>query len=84
MQQLVPVSLRACQPLGLRAGGDERVVADVGDVALQRDQLLVALGVAVDAEQLGLVAAVVLDDRDDRLAGQVAGEQPDVGLVDVA
>jgi hypothetical protein len=37
----------------------------------------------VHAEQLGLVAPVALDDRNDRLAGEVAGEQRDVGLVDV-
>jgi hypothetical protein len=38
----------------------------------------------VHAEQLGLVAAVVINDRNDRLAGEVAGEQPRIGLVDVA
>jgi hypothetical protein len=38
----------------------------------------------VDAEELCVVASVTADDRDDRLAGQVAGEQRDVGLVDVA
>jgi hypothetical protein len=38
----------------------------------------------VHAEQLGLVAAVVVDDRNDRLAREVAGEQARVGLVDVA
>jgi hypothetical protein len=35
------------------------------------------------AKQLCLVASVALDDRDDRLAGQVAGQQRDIGLVDV-
>jgi hypothetical protein len=37
----------------------------------------------VDPEQVGLVCAVALNDRDDRLAGEVTREQPDVGLVDV-
>jgi hypothetical protein len=37
----------------------------------------------VHPKQLGLVTPVALDDRDDRLAGEVAGEQRDVGLVDV-
>jgi hypothetical protein len=38
----------------------------------------------VDAEEVGLVAPIAAQDRDDRLAGQIAGEQRDVGLVDVA
>jgi hypothetical protein len=37
----------------------------------------------VDPEQLGLVAAVALDDRHDRLSREVARQQRDVGLVDV-
>jgi hypothetical protein len=37
----------------------------------------------VHAEQLGVITAVAVDDRDDRLAGQVAGEQRGIGLVDV-
>jgi hypothetical protein len=37
----------------------------------------------VHTEQLGLIAAVVIDDRNDRLAGEVAREQRDIGLVDV-
>jgi hypothetical protein len=37
----------------------------------------------VHAEQLGLITAVVFDDRNDRLAREVAGEQCDIGLVDV-
>jgi hypothetical protein len=37
----------------------------------------------VNAEQVGLVAAVGLDDRDDRLPGQIAGEQRRIGLVDI-
>jgi hypothetical protein len=37
----------------------------------------------VHAEQLRLVPTIVLDDRDDRLAGEVTGKQRDVGLVDV-
>jgi hypothetical protein len=37
----------------------------------------------MNAEQVGLIVAVGLDDRDDRLAGQIAGEQRGVGLVDV-
>jgi hypothetical protein len=71
------------QALGLVRRRDERVVADVGDVALERRQLVIAARGAMDAEQLGLVAPVALDDRDDRLAGQVASQQRDVGLVDV-
>jgi hypothetical protein len=34
-------------------------------------------------EQLRVVPTVVLDDRDDRLAGEVAREQRHIGLVDV-
>jgi hypothetical protein len=37
----------------------------------------------VHAEQVGLVTTVALDDRDDRLARQVAREQRDIGLVGV-
>jgi hypothetical protein len=83
VQQLVAVGLGSGQPLGLLTRGHERVVADVGDVTLQPGQFLVAAGRAVDAEQLGLVTVVAPYDRDDRLAGQVTGEQRDVALVDV-
>jgi hypothetical protein len=38
----------------------------------------------MDAEQLSLVAPVAADDRNDRLAGQIAGQQRNVSLVDVA
>ena len=71
------------QAVGLLLRRDERVVADVGDVAFELDQLLVVLGRPVDAEQLGLIAAVGACDGDDRLARQVSGEQGDVCLVDV-
>jgi hypothetical protein len=37
----------------------------------------------MDAEHIRRVLAVALDDRDDRLAGQVARQQRDVRLVDV-
>ena len=58
VQQRVAAGLVAGQPLRLVRRRDERVVADVGDVALELRQLLVAAGGAVHAEQLRLVAAV--------------------------
>src|SRR5690348_9959991 len=82
-EELVAAGFVGRQPAGFLGRGDERVVADVGDVALERRELFVAACGAVHPEQLGLVAAVALDDRDDRLAGQVAGEQRGVRLVDV-
>jgi hypothetical protein len=46
-------------------------------------ELLVAPRRPADAEQLSLVALVALDDRHDRLAGQVARDECDIGLVQV-
>ena len=83
VQQRVAAGLVAGQPLRLVRRRDEGVVADVGDVALELRQLLVAARRPLHAEQLGLVAAVALEDRHDRLPGQVAGDERDVGLVDV-
>ena len=62
------------------------VVAEVGDRALERDQLLLAPGHTPLAEHVrrpGLAAFLAPDDRDERLAGQVAGDQRCVDLVDV-
>jgi hypothetical protein len=73
----------AHKPVRLLGGRDERVEADVGDVALERRELVVARGPAAHAEELGLVGRAVLDDRDDRLPREVAGHQRDVRLVDV-
>jgi hypothetical protein len=83
LEQLVAAGLVARQPIGLLRRRDERVVADVRDVALERRELVVPRRGAADAEQLGLVAAVAAHDRDDRLAREVAGQERDIGLVDV-
>ena len=71
------------QALCLLPRADERVEADVGDVALELRELLVAARGALDAEELGLEAPVALDDRHDRLSREVARDQRDVRLVDV-
>ena len=71
------------QPLGLVRRRDERVEADIGDVALEHGQLLIASGPPSDAEELGLVLPAVAHDRNDRLACEVAGDERDIGLVHV-
>ena len=83
VQQLVASLRVGRQPLGLLGRRDERVEADVGDVALENGQLVVASRPPAHAEELGLVPRAVPHDRDDRLAREVAGHQRDVRLVDV-
>jgi hypothetical protein len=73
----------AHEPVGVLGRRDERVEADIGDVAPEGRQLVLASGPPADAEELGLIRGAVSDDRDDGLAGQIAGDQRDVGLVDV-
>jgi hypothetical protein len=88
VQELVASRLVGREPLRLGRRGDERVIAHVGDVALQRGQFLVATGGAMHAEEVGLVprrvgGVRVLDDGDDRLAREIARQQGRVGLVDI-
>ena len=81
VQQQIAVGLVARETLRLVARAHEGVEADVGDVALEPRELLVAARRAMHAEELRLVAVAVADDRHDRLAGQVAGDQRDVRFV---
>jgi hypothetical protein len=83
VQQLVATALVGGEPLRLLGGGHERVVADIGDVPFELLELLIVARGAVDAEQVGLVMTVALDDRNDCLAGQVAREQRNIGLVEI-
>ena len=83
VQQLVARCGVAGETLRVLAARDERVVADVCDVALELHELLVAARRAPDAEQLCLVASVAAHDRHDRLARQIAGDERDVRLVHV-
>ena len=83
MQELVPSGVVVGETLRLVGCCDERVVADVGDVALELRELLVSVSGAVDAEELRLVAVLTPHDRHDRLPGQIPREKADIRLVDV-
>ena len=83
VEQLVACGRVTAHALRVLLRPDERVEADIGDVALELREVGIAAGGALDAEQLGLVAPVALHDRHDRLPRQVARDQRDVGLVHV-
>ena len=81
LDALVHQAVQQLVAIDLLVSPHERVVADVGDVALELRELLVAARRAMHAEELGLVAVAARIDRDDRLARQVARDERDVGLV---
>ena len=82
VQQLVAGGLvleSAPRPLG-----DERVVADVGDVALELRELVVAACRAAHAEELGLIAAAATGSIGTiALPVRSPATERGVGLVDV-
>ncbi len=70
----------------LRLGDPERVVAEVGDRAFQLDELRLGPGhpaLAEDGRVPDFAALLAADDRDEGLAGEVAGDDGGVDLVDV-
>ena len=65
-----------------RRVGAERVVAAADDRVLERGDLVLGRHLVAVLEQRRVpVAAAVVDDRDERLAGHVAAEHEHVGLV---
>jgi len=85
MKKLVELVGVARELVALLRSHDRGVVAVIADRALLKRQRVGTVDIVADVLHMERVlAAAVVDDRDDRLAGHVAAQDENVGLVVLA